>query len=169
VARLIVLASVASLAIAAAAGAQPGAGAPSTKEFVTAASQSDEFERREGRLAEQDAVNPKVKAFASDMVRDHTKTTDNLHAAIEKAGMPVPPPPPLSHAQQGQLDTLRALHGAAFDHAYIDQQIHAHEQALSLMQAYARGGDNSGLRTAAQQTVPLIRHHLEMARALRGS
>jgi putative membrane protein len=164
-ARWIALVSAASVAFAGAALAEP-AGAPSTQHFITAASQSDEFERREGRLAEQDGVGQRVKAFAAQMVHDHTMTTGSLHAAIQKAGLAVPPPPPLSAMQQNEIDSLKGLRGAAFDHAYVNQQIRAHEEALGLLQAYARKGDNPDLGTAAQQTIPLVKHHLEMARSL---
>jgi len=161
--RTLILAGVASLGLAGAALAQQ---ALPTPDFIKAAAQTDDFERQEGRLAERAGANPGVRSFGAEMVSAHTKTTAALKAAIRKAGMPVPPPPPLTEDQANNLATLRGLHGAAFDHAYIDQQIQAHRTALGVMQAYAAGGDNPVLKQAAADTVPIVQHHLAMAQAL---
>jgi putative membrane protein len=165
--RTLMLAGVASLSLAAPAFCQPAQALP-TPAFIKAAAQTDEFERQEGRLAEARAANRKVREFGAMMVSDHTKTTVALKAAIRRAGLPAPQPPPLSDEQQANISTLKGLHGAAFDHAYMDQQVQAHETALGVMQAYAAGGDNRVLRKAASDTVPIVQHHLEMAKGLGG-
>jgi putative membrane protein len=159
--RTLFFAGVASLGLAGAALAQP---APPTPDFIKAAAQTDEFERQEGRLAERDGANPGVRSFGAEMVSAHTKITAALKAAIRKAGMPVPPP--LTEEQASNLATLKGLHGPAFDHAYIGQQIQAHQTALGVMRAYAAGGDNPVLKQAAADTVPIVQHHLAMAQAL---
>lgn len=160
--RTIALAGFASLAFAAAASAQP----LPTPDFIKAAAQTDDFERIEGRLASKEAGSAQVRSFGEEMVTAHTKTTAALKAAIAKAGLPPPAPPTLTAEQTQNVAALRALHGAAFDRAYVDQQIQAHQTALGVMQAYASGGDNPVIRKAAGDTVPIVQHHLAMARAL---
>jgi putative membrane protein len=160
--RTIALAGVASLVFAAAAVAQP----LPTPDFITAAAQTDDFERTEGRLAEKMAANVQVRSFGAEMVTAHTKTTAALKAAIAKAGLPPPAPPTLTAEQTQNIATLKALHGAAFDKAYVDQQIEAHKTALGVMQAYASSGENPILRKAAANAVPIVQHHLAMAQAL---
>lgn len=139
-----------------------------TQHFVTAAAQSDEYERRAGRMAQRMAVSNRVREFGGMMVQDHTKTTEDLKAAIRRSGHTPPPPPPLRADQQSMLDQLRGAR-RGFDFAYLSQQVQAHQEALRLMQDYASTGHNPALREAAQQTVPLIQHHLEMAQRLQGS
>ena len=146
----------------------PAAAVTSTHDFVTAAAQSDEYERRAGRMAESMARSPRVKAFGARMVHDHTMTTRNLQAALRRAGKPVPPPPPLTPDQQGMLDQLKSA-GPSFDSTYIQQQVRAHQQALALLQGYAHSGDNPIIRDAARKTLPLIRHHLMMAQNLQAT
>jgi putative membrane protein len=160
--RTIAVAGFASLAFAAAANAQP----LPTPDFIRAAAQTDDFERTEGRLAEKAAASGQVRSFGAEMVTAHTKTTAALKAAIAKAGLPPPAPPTLTAEQTQNIATLRGLHGAAFDKAYVDQQIQAHQTALGVMQAYASGGDNPVIRKAAADTVPIVQHHLAMAQAL---
>jgi putative membrane protein len=168
--RTLALASAAALMFSAAvpAIAQPAPAVTSTHDFVTAAAQSDEFERRAGHMAETMARSPRVKAFGARMVRDHTTTTRNLKAALRKAGKPIPPPPMLSPDQQQMLGQLKGS-GAGFDATYLQQQVQAHQQALALLQGYAQGGDNPVIREAARNTLPLIRHHLMLAQQLQAT
>ena len=139
-----------------------------TQRFVISAAQSDEFERRAGRLAQSMGVSNRVREFGAMMVQDHTRTTQDLQAAIRRTNHTPPPPPPLRPDQQRMLDELR---GAArgFDFIYLRQQVQAHEEALNLMQTYASTGRNAVLRDAARQTAPLVRHHLEMAQRLQAN
>jgi putative membrane protein len=139
-----------------------------TADFVTKAAQSDEFERREGRMAAIHAHSLAVKKFALDMVAAHSKTTMALKSAIRHAHLAVPPKPPLTDAQTQMMADLKGLHGPAFDKAYMDQQVKAHEDALSAMQGYAQNGAPGPIRDAAQKTAPLVQHHLDMAKAIEG-
>jgi len=139
-----------------------------TMDFVTKASQSDEFERREGRLAQQKSSSPMVRDFAAHMVMAHTQTTRDLKMAIRDAGMTPPPPPMLTDDQKHMIHDLMHREGGDFDRAYIDQQVHAHEQALQLMQDYAMNGHPGPIKDAANKTAPLVQQHLDMARRIRG-
>ena len=140
-------------------------GGPRTEHFITALAQSDEFERHAGEMAERKGVSPRVREFGSMMVRDHTKTTQDLQAAIRRTGHAAPPTPPLSGAQQHMLEQLRTS-GANFDALYLQQQVQAHQDALGELQSYARDGHNAVLRDAARQTIPLVQNHLAMAQQL---
>ena len=131
-------------------------------DFVTAASQSDMFEITEGKMA-RTMGSPAVRRFAARMVRVHRKTTANLHAAIRKAGMTVPPPPVLRPDQQQMLGQLQGLSGPAFDKAYLTQQVQSHREAIQLESDYAKSGDVPALRTAAKGAVPIVTMHLKMA------
>ena len=43
-----------------------------------------------------------------------------------------------------------------------DQQ-GAHKDAVNLFERYAKGGDNADLKAWADETVPALKHHKEMA------
>ncbi len=166
--RRIVLAGAAALSLAAVAHAQPAPGPmggdPMTADFITKAAQSDEFERREGRLAEFRGHDHQVKHFAKMMVKAHTKTTRDLKKAIKMAGMTPPPKPPLSDDQAQMLASLKSMHGHDFDKTYIDQQVQAHQMTLGVMQGYAQTGQPGPIRDAAASTAPLVQSHLDMAK-----
>ncbi len=132
-----------------------------TQTFLTAAAQSDEFEVAEGRLAERLGSGP-VRAMGAQMVHDHSMTTHDLHRAITRAGMPVPPPVPLRADQYEMISQLGMLSGPAFNQAYVNQQVMAHRQALAVVGAYARHGMVTPIRQAARMTVPIVTRHLRM-------
>lgn len=132
---------------------------PSTQDFVTQAAVSDMFEIESSRLAQQKSTKDNVKSFASQMVTDHTKTSNELKSAA--AGVQIPAQIDSSH--KSKLDKLRGLNGADFDKQYISDQQSAHKDAVNLFERYAKSGDNAGLKAWAGKTLPALQHHKEMA------
>lgn len=137
--------------------------APATADFVTMAAISDMFEIESSKLAEQRA-DEASKKFAAQMITDHTKTSAELKGLAPNAKVALPNA--LDSAHQSKLDRLKNLKGADFDKEYDTMQVDAHEDAVSLFQRYADGGDNAELKAWAAKTLPHLKHHLEMAKAL---
>ncbi len=133
-----------------------------TPQYITAASQSDEFEMQEGRMAENQAKSVKLRKFGAMMVKDHAKTTDTLHQAIISTGMSVPAPPPMRPDQMQMVAQLQQLNGAEFDKAYLMQQMQSHQAALMVQSNYARNGDVPAIRGAASKAVPIVKAHITM-------
>jgi putative membrane protein len=73
--------------------------------------------------------NKDVIAFANEMVRDHTAVNDKALALVKRLGV-TPEPNPTSAGLQSQADaergTLAKLSGAAFDKAYVDNEVAYH-------------------------------------------
>jgi len=152
-------------ATAAAVGAM-GANAPRTAEgFVKNAALSDMYEIEASKLAEAHAKSPEIKKFAREMIADHTKTTAKLKPAAKAAG--ITPPTELDNRRQGLINNLKTA-GADFDKTYATQQAASHQEALDLMQNYAKNGENAQLKAVAAEAEPIVAHHLEMAKALAG-
>ena len=136
-----------------------------TKDFVQAATESDTFEIREAQTATTQSQDARIRAFAQEMIRDHTQTTQTLQQAAATAGLP-PPPMALSGDQSMLLSSLQSQRGPDFDKTYVRHQILGHTQALTVERGYADGGSDAAVRRAASSAVPLIQHHLDMARKL---
>jgi putative membrane protein len=136
---------------------------PSTQDFVTEATMGGMFEVESSKLAVQKADGP-VKQFASQMVADHTKASEELAAQAKSQKFSVPTT--LDDSDQGKIDKLRGLAGADFSKQYMDYQVSAHKDAVSLFQRYGKGGDNSKLKAWAVTTLPTLQHHLDMAEGL---
>ena len=137
--------------------------APKTTDFVTEAAQSDMFEIQSSQLAAS-KTHGDVQAFANQMVTDHTKTTDELKGLAPSANAPLPTA--MNSSQQSMLDKLKSLKGTDFRKRYVSDQVSAHKTAVSLFERYAKGGDNEKLKAWANQTLPTLQHHLDMANKL---
>lgn len=132
--------------------------------FVDTAAASDQYEIEAGKLAQENGKSQPVKDFGAMMVQDHTKSSNDLKAAAGNVqGVTVNPQ--LTAMQKSNLDALRNA-GDNFDTLYKQQQVAAHEQALSLMRSYAETGDAQPLKDFAAKAAPIIDGHLTKARAL---
>jgi putative membrane protein len=141
--------------------------AMSNIDYVTAAAESDQFEIQTGQLASRSG-NPRLRDMGQMLVRDHMMTTRTLMDAARRSGMPPMPPPPLRPDHQQIYGQLQGMGGPDFDRMFTDQQVQAHQEALSLHSSYAGAGGDPNLRGAAQAAVPVVRQHLDMARQMQG-
>ena len=153
-------------ATAAAVGATSAAtlGSHDTGAFVDNAGQGNMYEIQAAQIAEQKSTSPAVKSFAKMMIVDHTALTNQMKPLITKAGKTAPTD--LDQRRKGLLDNLNAAGPKDFDKTYIDQQVAAHEETLSLVKGYADNGDDPGLKAAAAKTAPKVQAHLDKAKAI---
>ena len=133
--------------------------------YVMAAGMSDLYEINSSQVAMQKSQNPKIRQFASMLIKDHTKTTAATTKAAQRAGL-TPPAPMLDAGTSASINELQTASAADFDRLYIAQQIPAHQNAFSLHSHYANAGDNARLRTSARLAVAPVQHHLDMAMKL---
>lgn len=76
------------------------------------------------------ATNPDVKAFAEEMVRDHQAVNDKALALVKKLHVTPQDNPTsraLSKAAAAKLASLDKLSGAAYDRAYVDNEVAYHK------------------------------------------
>ena len=139
-------------------------GSHDTAAFVSNAAQGDMYEIQAGKIAEEKAKDPEVKAFAKKMVTDHTALSNEMKPLIKAAGQT--PPADLDQRRKGLLDNLKAANAGDFDKRYMDQQVAAHDEALTLMQGYAKDGSDAGLKGGAAKAVPKVQMHSDMAKKI---
>jgi putative membrane protein len=142
-------------------------GAQDTDAFVSNANQSDMYEIAAGNMAQARSKNADVKAFGKMMVIHHTAMMNEMKPLVAAAGKT--PAAALDQRRQGMLDNLKGAADAAFDAAYITQQVAAHNEALTLMKGYADHGDDAGLKAGAAKAIPKIEGHLAEAQKLQGA
>jgi putative membrane protein len=134
--------------------------APSTADFVSGAAVSGMFEIQASRLAAVRS-DPATRAFAERIIADRTKMSGDLTPLAIAANVAVPTE--MDGVHKALLRKLATLRGGDFTRAYQTHQATAHQQALSLFERYAKGGDNSGLKTFATAKLPMLREHETMA------
>lgn len=133
--------------------------------FLTKAAESGYMEIAGGKLALQKSRSPQVKQFAQKMIDDHTKLGEQIQALVKKKGYETPTQPSL--IQAAKLKALE-LRDDGFDEAYGDEiGVDAHEDAIELFEEAAAHATDDDLKRFAADTLPRLKHHLDMARALR--
>jgi len=141
----------------------------SANQFVEKAALSDRYEIMAGRIALRRTKSPDLVMLAKTMIADHTASTHNLQAALEmqETRGVMAPPAELDARHKTLVEHLEAAPDDMFDSTYIDQQVLAHEEALSLLVHFRDHGDNPQLRSCAEAFAPVVYRHLQHCKALK--
>lgn len=135
--------------------------------FANTAAASDAFEIESSKLAATQAGSAKVKAYATQMIAAHEKSTAKLKTTAAALAPAIVPDATLNADQQGMLDSLKPLNGAAFDTAYATNQTAAHQATLDALKSYAATGDQPKFKDIATGLIPTVTAHLNMAKGLK--
>ena len=137
-----------------------------TANFVSKARAANMMEIETGQLAQQKGADQDVKQFGSRMVQDHPAANEQLkqltQAKKRDAGAQSGADPKMASA----MDKLRQASGADFDKEYIRLQLKAHARNIALLEMPTRDLPDQELRDFAAKTLPALKEHLEMARAI---
>lgn len=136
--------------------------------FLRQAAENGHAEVQSSKVALAKTADPKVKAFAQQMIDDHTKAGDELHALAASKGVDVPTKP--SVAQQAKIKLTQALDGASYDRRYAQTfGVAAHEDTVKLFRKAATSARDADVKAFASKTLPTLEHHLSMAKDLKTS
>jgi putative membrane protein len=113
----------------------------------------------------QERGNAQEKTFASQMITDHTKTSEGLKS-IAPADAKAAIPTAHDSSSQNRIDKLKNAKPDDFSSDFDSMQVSAHKDAVSLFERYAKGGEDPKLKDWAGKTLPALQHHLEMAQNL---
>lgn len=113
-----------------------------------------------GKLALQKGTSPKVKDFATMMVKDHGKANEELKSIAMAKGLVLPTELDADHlAVQKELETKT---GVEFEKAYIKAMVDGHQKTLALMEDGSTNLSDAELKAFAGKTAPVVKHHLDM-------
>jgi putative membrane protein len=88
--------------------------------------------------------NAEVIAFAETMERDHEAVNDKALALVKKLGVTPEDNPTSQSLTKNAADELAALDkldGAAYDTAYMDNEVAFHRAVIAALNGYAHPGD----------------------------
>jgi len=125
--------------------------------FAAAAASSNMFEIQSSQFALEQKPSADVRAFANQMIHDHTIAGEKMLAAAQKDG--IKPPTALAPKDEAQLKQLQAVPRASFEAAYVSAQTKAHDEAVALFESFAQNGQESALRAFAADTLPTLKQH----------
>jgi putative membrane protein len=134
-----------------------------------------------GRMATERAASAEVKQFGEMMVRDHSKSGEELKQIAMRHS--IPRPAGLDAPHEELKTRLSNLLGAEFDREYMSAMVDGHEDVVDRLQTRAsedRFGDDKGevkpeasdnpvesdLNQWAAKVLPTTRHHLDEAKRI---
>lgn len=126
-----------------------------------------------GKLAESKTANKEVKAFAKRMVADHTGVNKSATALVTKLKVKPEANPTSDTLTKGGQETLKrltVLKGAAFDKAYVDNEVTYHQTVLDAIdKTLIPSAKNEELKALLVKVRPAFVDHLEHAKHLQAS
>jgi putative membrane protein len=126
-----------------------------------------------GKLAKSKASNAEVKAFAEQMITDHTGVNKQATELVTKLNVKPEDNSTSKALKEGgdkNLATLKGLSGAAFDKAYIDHEVAYHQAVLDAVdKTLIPGAKNEELKALLVKVRPAFEAHLEHARKVQQS
>lgn len=132
--------------------------------------EANNAEIHEAQLALRNSSNPRVRAFARQMIADHSRLNNRLLSLADQLGIAPTQSPAslnLSRTSRQAFRSLSALSGRNFDVTYIRHQVAVHRTVLNgINQVLLPNTRYPGLRTALLQTRAIIGNHLQRARDL---
>jgi len=126
-----------------------------------------------GKLAESKAAHADVKKFAQQMVTDHTGVNKQATELVTKLRVtPEDNPTSQSLKTGGEKNVahLKMLSGAAFDKAYIAQEVTYHEAVLAAVdKTLIPNAQNAELKALLVKVRPAFVAHLEHAKQVQAT
>ena len=160
------LISTAVLALGIGAAAQAAGLSHQDSSFLKDASEGGNAEVAGSQVAVAQSGNADVKAFAQQMIDDHTKAGNELKGLAEQKGVKVSDTP--SATKKAEIKLLSERKGASFDQHYAESiGVKAHQDTIKLFQKEVDKGTDADVKAWAQKTLPALTHHLEMAENLK--
>lgn len=126
-----------------------------------------------GKLAQKMSKNKEIKAFAKQMVTDHSGVNKQATALVTK--LHVTPAnsdtsKSLKAGGDANIATLKALKGAAFDKAYVDNEVGYHQAVIdALDKTLIPSAQNAELKDTLVKVRPAFVAHLEHAKHIQAS
>jgi putative membrane protein len=126
-----------------------------------------------GKLAKSKAANADVKAFANQMITDHSGVNKQAVELVTKLGVKPEDNATSQSLKAGgdkNLADLKALKGAAFDKAYVDHEVAYHQAVLDAVdKTLIPGAKNEELKALLVKVRPAFEAHLAHAKQIQSS
>lgn len=165
-------------------------------EIVQVLAVVDQGEIQDGQLAQRQARNAKVKAFARELVQDHQKSLAQTRQIAKAVNTTLPS---MSSSKAGStstrgttdtssaagtasgvagqlmamhtqmMDQVRQAQGAAFDTAFVNAQVMGHQEVLDLLQRAQGQAQNSEVQQHLTAAMKSVQEHLDHGRELQQS
>jgi len=169
--RVVVLAGALALVVVSAQAGNPPA--PDDAQIAAIVVTANQVDIDAGKLAADKSSSKEVRAFAQQMVTDHTAVNGQATQLVTRLEV-TPAQNATSHSLKAggdqNLAALRRLDGPQFDRAYVDHEVVYHEQVIEALDTtLIPNARNAELKELLVKVRPAFVAHLEHARHLQAA
>ncbi|QXH63254.1 DUF4142 domain-containing protein [Pseudomonas azerbaijanorientalis] len=138
--------------------------AQSPAEFIDDASAQGMADIEASRLAHQKSESKEVKDYTIVVINDRTTANQHLAKIARQLDLPVAPREEIVEKAKALMPQV--MEGTTFDEAYTASQVKTTQQAIERLQQEAQTTDVPQIKAFAEETLPKLQNHLQMAKAL---
>jgi putative membrane protein len=118
-----------------------------------------------GKIAVTKAQSPEVKAFAQQMIDDHTKSLTEVQTLAQAKGVTLPTEPDAKH--KAMAAKLEKLSGADFDKAYMKNGgLADHKMVHAMLMKDEKAAKDPDVKALVAKTAPVVEQHLKSAQSI---
>jgi putative membrane protein len=134
-----------------------------SEKFIKEAIEGNLAEVAVGKLAQDKGQSEGVRSFGAQLVKDHGAANEKATALANSMG--VTPPTEPNKKQKATYDKLSKLSADKFDREFAKEMVADHKRDVA---AFEKESKRKNAPTAAfvGETLPTLRHHLEMSQGL---
>ncbi len=107
-----------------------------------------------GKIAQENASSPRVKAFGAMMVKDHTEAGNNLKQIATSLNIALPDS--VSNDSRKEIDNMKMKKGKEFDKAYVSMMLDDHKNDIAEFRKCADNCSDSTIKSFACQYASCI-------------
>ncbi|MEB2780921.1 DUF4142 domain-containing protein [Algoriphagus sp. C2-6-M1] len=135
------------------------------RNFAISSSENLNAQINFGQLALDNGEDDSVLEYGTMLVSENTESKTELKGIVN--GTDVEISDDISDAMQTKYDELAALSGEEFDMAFIDFQLEALDNSMSVYENQNDNGENNTMKAFSDKTLGKVRDHREDARLVK--
>jgi putative membrane protein len=148
-------------------------GAPNDAQIAGIVVAANTVDVNAGEVAKSSAQSKDVKDFAQLMITDHSGVNKQASALVKKLHVTPEESDTSKALKKGGAENiakLKGLKGAAFDKAYVDNEVSYHQAVLDAIdKTLLPNAKNAELKGLLEKVRPVIDEHLQHAKHLQAS
>jgi putative membrane protein len=137
---------------------------PDASNFAISAANGGMTEVELGKIAEDQASNPRVKAFGAMMVKDHSEANATLKGIAGTLNIALPDS--VSDDARKEINKMKMKKGKDFDKEYVNMMLDDHKKVIADFKKCADNCSDSTLKSFASNTLPVLEKHLDSIQAI---
>jgi putative membrane protein len=139
---------------------------PDASNFAVKAADGGMMEVELGKIAQENASSPRVKAFGEMMVKDHSEANNTLKGIASSLNIALPDS--VSDDSRKEINHMKMKKGKDFDKAYVDMMVNDHKKDISEFRKCADNCSDSTVKAFAYNTLQVLEKHLDSIQAIKG-